>query len=851
MTRNARATAGNPMGNGAGYCIPSSGSGGSTTPSGCISTGSSTGLSCQGTSTGSSSGNSGGSSNSFSATNNTPNIILNCTPTGTDGSTTCTVIPPAASSSSSTVAQQQQAANAAQQQITSSIQNALKSIQTSTSALIQQLSPSSASSNNIATGAAPTLSAAQGYDSATSSYETNPNIFSGGDDYLILWGNFSSSGNKVSINNQTLPANDVTYQSLHQINVFMTNGLDSVSFPVSVSNVNGSAASVTVNGGSPAAPAGNNGETGIGNASGGTGPTGGVPPSGSSGNSSSSCPITSADASVSSANYNGSTGILTIAGSGFGSLTCGNIVLVTNLSGAPSFFLPLTPISVTPTQITTEDGTLPSGSYQLKIVLAQNYNNETNAVQFTAVSNSTAASGASGGGTTAVGGSGATTYPTGCTSSSGYSTTTGLACSGPSSAFIVPGCVSSSGINSSIITGEPCNYATAVAEGSSACSPSVSSPSYQWTNKVCMAGCETASSQVLSPTTGLECDNSSPYLLGCTSHTGTSAITGVSCSGSPFSATPTIPQNYNSNTASVFVSIPVGTDATGDDHTSSGSIKVPQLTSLSVNSAAPGTNVTINGSNIYDANFDYQLEFFDSSGKLVMPQGFTSMTSTLLDLANDVYGVIDNASSGAITFTMPALHPGNYSVGLVTDPANPAYSVQTNILPITVLQGDGTYGATLPQIAFSNSTSGVPYDGVTSAFVKNNLDNSTGLGIPPPLYTPWYLNQGGTVSFTITNGQPVAPVFIQTTVCNDGNGGWTSICGANGDLSLGLSGGVVEKNGNGLMTQVGTTDSNGNFTWTSQPINTTASAVSFQVYVGPSWPREYAGETLIMKGTGN
>ncbi|MES2930666.1 MAG: hypothetical protein V4665_02700 [Patescibacteria group bacterium] len=107
-------------------------------------------------------------------------------------------------------------------------------------------------------------------------------------------------------------------------------------------------------------------------------------------------------------------------------------------------------------------------------------------------------------------------YPTGCTSSIGYSSTTGMPCTAPANP-LPPGCTSSMGY--SVTTGQPCSGG----------------------NSGLPAGC--TSSVGYSPITGVPCGTPSvPLLPGCSSTQGYSTTTGQPCSGrqttTPFATNP-------------------------------------------------------------------------------------------------------------------------------------------------------------------------------------------------------------------------------------------------------------------------------------------------------------------------
>jgi hypothetical protein len=89
------------------------------------------------------------------------------------------------------------------------------------------------------TNAAPVLNSAQGYNDVTKTYETTANTISAADTYLILYGNFTPSGNAILINGQALPDNPLIVQTAGQINIpLKLIGVTDQTFTVSVSNAN-------------------------------------------------------------------------------------------------------------------------------------------------------------------------------------------------------------------------------------------------------------------------------------------------------------------------------------------------------------------------------------------------------------------------------------------------------------------------------------------------------------------------------------------------------------------------------------------------------------------------------------
>ncbi len=96
--------------------------------------------------------------------------------------------------------------------------------------------------------AAPTITGAQGYDPSTGSY-TNSIVTAG--KYLILYGNFTASGNTVSINGQNVSPDA---QTTNQINVPLSSvnlaGLSSIN--VTVSNSGGTSQSLNLQVSTPA-----------------------------------------------------------------------------------------------------------------------------------------------------------------------------------------------------------------------------------------------------------------------------------------------------------------------------------------------------------------------------------------------------------------------------------------------------------------------------------------------------------------------------------------------------------------------------------------------------------------------
>ena len=99
-------------------------------------------------------------------------------------------------------------------------------------ALLSGAAPASGSGS-----AAPVITGIQGYNAANGAY-TNGVVTS--NQYLILYGTFTSSGNSVSINGQAVSASSITAQTDNQINVLLgdlTTGPASLS--VTVTDANG------------------------------------------------------------------------------------------------------------------------------------------------------------------------------------------------------------------------------------------------------------------------------------------------------------------------------------------------------------------------------------------------------------------------------------------------------------------------------------------------------------------------------------------------------------------------------------------------------------------------------------
>jgi hypothetical protein len=284
-----------------------------------------------------------------------------------------------------------------------------------------------------------------------------------------------------------------------------------------------------------------------------------------------------------------------------------------------------------------------------------------------------------------------------------------------------------------------------------------------------------------------------------------------------------------------------------DGFSGTGELKIPILNSLSLSSAAPGTDVTISGLNIYSGPNYYNIQFLNSSGNVVdlssnwpygtatggstgggpatpgVPGGGGSLNSiNVFVLSNPTNQVITKVP-GSLTFTVPGLPAGNYTVRLsVVQTEKPPVTAYSNALPLTVTAGNGTYGLTPPSITMTNSENVNPI--TVNPFVYN-----TPVTTPPPIAngTPWPLKVGDTITFTIKNGQPNAGVYVLAPSVTVGWWGFsmTSIPGSIYDWG-----------------QIGTTDANGNFTYTTHPFPASANGnvSDIQISVGNNWPtREY------------
>ncbi len=104
--------------------------------------------------------------------------------------------------------------------------------------------PPPASVPVVSAFSAPVLNSAQGYNPISNSY-TNGTVTS--NQYLILYGNFSASGNTVIINGQAVVTGNISYQSVSQINILLGNLTGLTSLNVSVSNSGGTSQNLNVN----------------------------------------------------------------------------------------------------------------------------------------------------------------------------------------------------------------------------------------------------------------------------------------------------------------------------------------------------------------------------------------------------------------------------------------------------------------------------------------------------------------------------------------------------------------------------------------------------------------------------
>ncbi len=257
-------------------------------------------------------------------------------------------------------------------------------------------------------------------------------------------------------------------------------------------------------------------------------------------------------------------------------------------------------------------------------------------------------------------------------------------------------------------------------------------------------------------------------------------------------------------------------------------LKIPQLSSISPTSANSGTDATVTGRNIYGGPNFYTLQFLNSSGSPVSvpdyrcagatcggyqagtgggspnPTGPYSSSPTLVTNSYNNSIGFSVSSTGAFSFTIPTLATGSYSVRLNTGTGF------SNTIPFTITGGNPTYGITHPTIVFKTNNGHTESDTVDTYNTPTTDAKNGG--------TPWSVLNGNTVGFSLRNSQPLADVNMYI----------------DNPTALGLSSSV--RNGSSAsslyIVKLGTTDANGNFDYTSRPINASPSSLFFEITAG-------------------
>lgn len=102
------------------------------------------------------------------------------------------------------------------------------------------------SQNTASVATISNITDAVGYNSSTQQYEGTFNVLHAGDNYLIIYGSFTASGNTVSINSQAVPGGNIIYQGTQQINLSLTGLSYGSSFALAVTNASGTGKPVTI-----------------------------------------------------------------------------------------------------------------------------------------------------------------------------------------------------------------------------------------------------------------------------------------------------------------------------------------------------------------------------------------------------------------------------------------------------------------------------------------------------------------------------------------------------------------------------------------------------------------------------